>query len=59
MRSQDGRISGSGVLLAFSENEESWRDYKEYNVRFPQHEEDKVYPVTTYKIGSNGELVRV
>lgn len=35
MRTAEGRISGYGVTLAFTERDGLWRDKKVWNVKFP------------------------
>lgn len=57
-----GRVVGSGFAFQNFEEEESWRDrkIKAADIIFPNHKDNgKIGKVDTYRIGSDGELIKV
>lgn len=47
MREVNGRIVGKfDEWFPNLDEDDNWEDYKVSEVRFPQHREEKVYPVT-------------
>lgn len=63
MRSNDGRICGSGTRLSFIELEETYRDKKVKNVRFPsdynkEHLNSDIYGKIKYSYMSPDEIER-
>lgn len=52
----DGRYAGMGVIPAFVEYEEVWRDIKCENVIFPKHNREpgevKVYHISEIKLNT-------
>lgn len=46
---KDGRVAGSGINLAMYEKEETYRDKKVKNVRFPSdYNKDYIHEITYY-----------
>jgi len=57
-RNELGRVMGSGFAFQDYDSDASYFDHKVKNVKFPKHSR-KPSEVTTYKIGENGELIKV